>query len=319
MPLNALRAFAVACRHSSFARAAAELCITPSALSLQIRQLESALGVKLFTRSARLIALTPEGRKLAPSISLGIGFIDDAANGLATFSKSEIVVCGAVSTVSMWLLPSLYRYTNAYPEQGFQFRHDFADQESIELDSDLYLTVRHPGWDLSSFEVEQFFPDHGLYSLPLISPCKWREMEMAQGALLLNQAPLIQDMNSFVDLSDWQAWLEAAGFSGIDPNRVLSFPAGESVLRAAAAGSGIGYCRMVLAMEFVNAGQLVAPFDLALQHDEGIILVYRRKALQRENVRNFIGWLRVEAEKTADEIGRFARGMRIVKESDLVG
>jgi LysR family glycine cleavage system transcriptional activator len=67
-PLNGLRAFEAAARHMSFRGAADELCVTPGAVSQLVKALETALGVALFRRSARAIALTAEGRKYLPSI-----------------------------------------------------------------------------------------------------------------------------------------------------------------------------------------------------------------------------------------------------------
>jgi LysR family transcriptional regulator, glycine cleavage system transcriptional activator len=67
-PLNALRAFEAAARHLSLTRAALELSVTPSALSHQIRGLEDSLGVKLFDRGVRSIALTAVGKALHPGL-----------------------------------------------------------------------------------------------------------------------------------------------------------------------------------------------------------------------------------------------------------
>ena len=73
LPLNALRAFEAAARHANIARAAEELSVTPGALSHQIRALEARLGVPLFERQARGVALTAEGRLLMPGLPAGLG------------------------------------------------------------------------------------------------------------------------------------------------------------------------------------------------------------------------------------------------------
>ena len=82
-PLNGLRAFETAARHMSFKRAADELCVTAGAVSQHVKALETALGIKLFHRSARAIALTPEGRKYLPSIRTAFEVIAKATEATA--------------------------------------------------------------------------------------------------------------------------------------------------------------------------------------------------------------------------------------------
>jgi LysR family glycine cleavage system transcriptional activator len=82
-PLNGLRAFEAAARHMSFKRAADELCVTAGAVSQHVKALETALGVQLFRRSARAIALTPEGRKYLPSIRTAFEVIAKATEATA--------------------------------------------------------------------------------------------------------------------------------------------------------------------------------------------------------------------------------------------
>jgi LysR family transcriptional regulator, glycine cleavage system transcriptional activator len=82
-PLNGLRAFEAAARHMSFKYAADELCVTAGAVSQHVKALETALGVKLFRRSARAIALTAEGRKYLPSIRTAFEVIATATEATA--------------------------------------------------------------------------------------------------------------------------------------------------------------------------------------------------------------------------------------------
>ncbi|MCF8475621.1 MAG: LysR family transcriptional regulator [Pseudolabrys sp.] len=77
-PLSALRAFEAAARHLSFTQAARELHVTAGALSHQIRGLEDLLGVKLFERRVRSVALTVAGKHLYPGLQIGFGHIRDA-------------------------------------------------------------------------------------------------------------------------------------------------------------------------------------------------------------------------------------------------
>ena len=116
-PLNALRAFEAAARHRSLTKAAVELNVTPGALSHQIRGLEDHLGVKLFDRGVRSIALTAAGKALQPGLQAGFVHIRDALASLNAFSDTRVLV---ISTppgfTSKWLAPRLYRFSIANPE-----------------------------------------------------------------------------------------------------------------------------------------------------------------------------------------------------------
>src|SRR5271169_3070105 len=116
-PLNALRAFEAAARHLSLTKAAQELRVTAGALSHQIRGLEESLGLKLFERRVRSIALTPAGKQLYPGLQTGFMHIQEAIAGLSNSRDANILV---VSTppgfTSKWLAPRLHRFSSAYPE-----------------------------------------------------------------------------------------------------------------------------------------------------------------------------------------------------------
>ena len=113
-PLKALRAFEAAARHLSLTRAALELNVTPGALSHQIRGLEDHLGVKLFDRGVRSIALTAAGKALHPGLQAGFLHLRDALASLKTAGDTRVLV---VSTppgfTSKWLAPRLYRFSIA--------------------------------------------------------------------------------------------------------------------------------------------------------------------------------------------------------------
>ena len=116
-PLNALRAFEAAARHLSLTKAAVELNVTPSALSHQIRGLEDNLGVKLFDRGVRSIALTAAGKALYPDLQAGFLHIQDALASLERLDDTHVLVISTPpGLTAKWLAPRLYRFSIAYPE-----------------------------------------------------------------------------------------------------------------------------------------------------------------------------------------------------------
>src|SRR6476660_10356214 len=108
-PLNALRVFEAAARHLSLTKAAQELHVTPGALSHQIRGLEELLGLKLFERGVRSIALTPAGKALYPGLQTGFMHIHNAVARLSDGGTDRaLVVSTPPGFTSKWLAPRLY-------------------------------------------------------------------------------------------------------------------------------------------------------------------------------------------------------------------
>ena len=116
-PLNALRAFEAAARHVSLTKAAQELNVSPGAISHQIRALEALLGIPLFERRVRAIALTPAAKMLYPGLQNGFLQIQEAVASLRHVANERVLV---VSTppglTSKWLAARLYRFANGHPE-----------------------------------------------------------------------------------------------------------------------------------------------------------------------------------------------------------
>ena len=137
-PLNALRAFETAARHLSLTKAAQELHVTAGALSHQIRGLEELLGIKLFERRVRSIALTPAGKLLYPGLQTGFIHIRDAVADLSKAADERVLVISTPpGLTSKWLAPRLYRFSSAFLRLMRAFRHPAAK-----------LISRLTGWTL---------------------------------------------------------------------------------------------------------------------------------------------------------------------------
>ncbi len=130
-PLNAIRAFEAAARHSSFTAAADELCVTVTAVSHQVRHLEAPLDMKLFERSGRSVSLTPAGRTIFPSLRDGL---DRLADAFATLHEERSGEAISVSTTrafaERWLMPRLGRFNAMFPNIVV---HVDATEEVVDL------------------------------------------------------------------------------------------------------------------------------------------------------------------------------------------
>ncbi|MGH7003818.1 MAG: LysR family transcriptional regulator, partial [Alphaproteobacteria bacterium] len=115
-PLSALRAFASAGRHLSFQRAAAELAVTPTAISHQIRRLEEDLGVALFRRLTRQLQLTEAGRALLPEVAGAFDKLAGAVERLKASGDGGALTISAITTLCFrWLAPRLPRFQSRHP------------------------------------------------------------------------------------------------------------------------------------------------------------------------------------------------------------
>ena len=304
-PLNALRAFEVAARLKSVKKAAAELNVTPAAVSHQIRQLEEHLGVELFRRTARSIELTDVARVALPKFSAGF---DSFAQGVAALrardDSAALSVSVAPSFASCWLMPRLHRFFKQHP--GVEVRltartrvaagpNAIAAEDEVVAswlaDSDvaiLYGHGEHPG-----YVVEQLL---ALDITPLAAPALMRgQRPLAVPADLARHTLLHDDTGQHYDNRPfWARWLHAAGAPGAGTERGPHFSHAVLALEAAREGLGVVATMPVLAADDLAAGRLVMPFALREPLASSYYLVCAEAAAERPAVKAFRGWLRAE-------------------------
>ena len=141
IPLNAVRAFEAAARHQSLVRAADELCVTPTAVSHQIRLLEDFLQFKLFLRKNSRLELTPESRMCLEHLTSALDTIDDALNMLRKpkEARDRLMVGASASVASLWLMPRLKGFVRQAPEVDVSIT-TFVDRMAIEAKNpDLWI------------------------------------------------------------------------------------------------------------------------------------------------------------------------------------
>jgi LysR family glycine cleavage system transcriptional activator len=300
-PLNALRAFEAAVRHLSLTRAALELNVTPGALSHQIRGLEDHLGLKLFDRGVRSIALTPAGKALQPGLQTGFLHIRDALASLDRFSDARVLV---ISTppgfTSKWLAPRLYRFSIAFPEIDVRVSSSInnANFTADGVDAairNLPVPGLRPG-DAAhdeALEVEKLI-DHIL--APVCSPAFVEKHGPFTSPDMLKHVPLIHDesLASRAAIPTWADWFAAAGVRGADVSHGLRFSSADHALDATVEGAGVLLAPDALAYDDLRTGHLIMPFDLTLPSGRCYAFVCPKKRREAANVRAFRAWLREE-------------------------
>jgi LysR family glycine cleavage system transcriptional activator len=286
--LTGLHAFEVAARHLSFTRAAAELNVTPTAISHLIRRLEQQLGTKLFIRRNRALALTREGQDYLPFVHSAFEDLRQATARLRRPSRDSLLtVSTTASLATKWLVSRVAAFQDAHP--GIEIRittsPHLVDFRRDEVD----VAVRFgrgnwPGLRADWLMAEHLFPVCSpalLAAKPLRAPG-----DLAQHTLL----------HTTVSREDWQLWLTAAGLPlSIAQQRGLMFDQGFMAVQAAMEGLGVALGRTHLVEGDIAAGRLVVPFETVLPQDAGYYVVVPTTTAAISEVVLFRDWLLASA------------------------
>jgi LysR family glycine cleavage system transcriptional activator len=278
-PLNALRAFEAAARHGSFTRAAAELHVTQTAVSHQMRHLESFLGLRLFVRLPRRLHLTPEGQAYARDLARVFERIADATRALDTRPRRELLAVTALpSFAARWLVPRLGDFAAAHPQVDLRL---VATERPVDLTREsVDVAIRFGYGRYPGLRVEKLLDDE---FLPVCSP----RLRARTRALDLRRLPLLHD-----DSPDgWRRWLRATGRSDVDPERGHVFTDASMMLQAAIDGHGVAMARWALVQGELAAGRLVRPFPGSIPCEHAYYLVTAEPAADLPRVQAFRRWL----------------------------
>ena len=286
-PLDALRVFESAARLGSFNAAAAELNLTPSAVSHRIRALEDVLRVPLFERAHRRVALTPEGARYAVSVADALAILRSATRRLsANRADGPLSMTLSPAFALRWLLPRLTRFQQRHPEIELRFvsSSDLHDFRSGDLD----MAVRYGRGDWPGLEAER------LMALDATAVCS--PEVAATGPPLDAPADVAHRVRIHVENrpDDWRMWLLAAGVEGVDPAAGPVFESVPVALEAALNHIGLVIAdRQVIARDLED-GRLVEPFDVHMPATAAYFIVYPPGSAEDWRIRGFRHWLREE-------------------------
>jgi LysR family glycine cleavage system transcriptional activator len=293
--LSALRAFEAAARHLSLTNAARELHVTPGALSHQIRGLEDFLGVQLFERKVRAIALTAAGKQLYPGLQTGFAQIRDAVESLEVGSQPNVlVVSTSPGMTSKWLAPRLYRFAATNPDIDVRISSSLnnANFTTDRID----LAVRNMSISPEPdrlLEIEKLFE---ISFVPVCSPKLIEQHGPVKTARELARLPLIHDetLKARIAVADWSDWFKAAGVPSVDLRRGLRFNSTDHALDAAGEGAGALLAHDLLAYDDLRTGRLVMPVKLSIAPGRAFHLVRLRGRKPTPAMNAFATWIKDE-------------------------
>jgi LysR family glycine cleavage system transcriptional activator len=295
-PLNLFRTFECAARHGSFRMAAMELCVTPSAISQQIRQLEDYLGVRLFRRLPRRVELTRDGMRLATSVREAIAMLSAACENI-TAADAPIMICvnAASALASRWLVSRLKGFMEAH--HNIRVMLQAANDEIDFRRQDIDIAIRWGAGGWNGAVAERLVDD-------VISPVCSPDFRDRHGLRDPGRLHELTQLHTIGIGNTWSDWLAAAGQSGIAFKDILYFSDASLMLEAAAQGQGICLATTLLVQADLQSGRLVRPFPIELAPAEGYHLLVDARHAERPAVAAFRTWIREEARRTLGGVPR---------------
>ncbi|PWC22748.1 LysR family transcriptional regulator [Brenneria roseae subsp. roseae] len=290
-PTAMLRAFEVATRHTTFTSSAAELFITQSAVSHQLKKLEEIWGLSLFQRG-KTLSLTPAGAALAPIVR---EFFSNLETTLADLREQKSRVRLRLSTTYSfalkWLLPRLPELTRLHPEILVTLESTDKTINFTSTDSDVAIRFGHGNYPALHTEFmfrEQLFPVASPALLQRFgTPCEPAE--------LLRYPLLTRDGADLVP--KWDVWFKLVGINTDVLHESVRFADTNMTIEAALLGQGIALARSGHVEKEINDGSLVRLFDVPFPSPAAYYFVCPRGIETQPHIMKFRSWLLAESQQ----------------------
>lgn len=289
--LAKMHTFEVAARHLSFALAAEELSMTPSAISHRINALENELAILLFKRSHRKIELTAAGERIYIAVKASLTHLnqeilevksDDVSGELTVYSRPSFAQC--------WLVPKVADFQKQYPAISLNI---LTGNENINfyghgIDVAIYFDEKQPNkLDCQDVLTEAI--------VPVCSPDYAEEFDLIDNISHLSQCTLLHDNQAWgydSNTDEWALWANNFNINGLDSNVSIRFDRSDLAVVAAINHAGVAMGRESLTRSQIKKGELIKPFA-----DKKLLCPQRYYVATLPNNTNtkielFIGWLK---------------------------
>ncbi len=280
LPLNALRIFIAVTRYGGVSRAAEALNLTHSAVSHQIRALQEELGVTLFEKRGRGLALASEALSYAARIDAAFSEIEQATRELAAGRGTRLRISTIPSFAARWLMPRFGDFIASCPEIDVEVESSLrvADIKGGEID----IAIRFGSGHYPGLHTELLMRD---WLFPVCSPEFAHAHRLGEPASI-DGLPLLHSDNE-----PWSWWFAAAGIVAEEPEHGLMFSDSALMLQAAVTGQGLGLARQTIAGDEIRAGLLVRPFRALAESPHSYFFVCRKDKLETPAVVKFRDWI----------------------------
>jgi len=281
-PLRNLRAFCAAARHRSFKAAADELFLTPSAVSHQMKELEEALGVRLFERKTRALELTTVGHTLLEEVEPLLEALDRSLAQIARRSgRQTLRVLLPPFFASELFIPRLTSFCAAHPQIDIQIdtRDPRPSSHPPTADVSILLADSEP----------QGLRSSRLFTVSLTAACSKEHVPSVArlgGEVFKHLALIVHKARPFA----WTSWAAEVGLETPEPKNVIELDTMFAVVRAAERGIGVALVPSVLCDSWFRSGALVRIFSVELPTSDTYFLVSRSKDADKPGVRALTNW-----------------------------
>ncbi|NIF38599.1 DNA-binding transcriptional regulator DsdC [Enterobacter sp. Tr-810] len=292
--LSKMYTFEVAARHESFALAAEELSLSPSAVSHRINLLEEELGIQLFVRSHRKVELTQEGKRVYWTLKSSLDTLNqeildiknqELSGTLTVYSRPSIAQC--------WLVPMLGDFTRRYPSISLTILtgNDYVNMQRTGVDLALYFDDTPPN-HLS----HHFLMDEAI--LPVCSPEYAQQHALLQNPDNLRHCTLLHDRQAWSNDSGTDEWFSWAQHFAVNmpPSSGIGFDRSDLAIIAAMNHVGVAMGRKRLVQKRLERGELIAPFGEKTLKCHQHYYVSTPSGRQWPKIDAFISWLKAMAQ-----------------------
>ncbi len=279
-PIQCLHTFEALARLRSVTQAAEELCVTPSAVSHRVKQLEQIIGTKLFGRAD--FSLTTEGSEYLAHVREGLASLQKFPISAAAPGKRKLRLAVTPTFSRSILIPRLRQFTDAYPEIDLTLQVSIPLLDVVAEDAD--LMVRFGAGRYADMEHVCLFKDD---ITPLASPAFVREHGPFESAQDLQGLPLLRS-----PLEPWRTWFAAHDLDWPEPLEGSQFNDIGLMCDGAAAGMGVALVRLKLGAPWLENGSLVRLFERNVPSPHAHYLCWRTGAMDRWEVTAFAEWLK---------------------------
>lgn len=296
-PLSSLRAFAAAGRRQSLRDAAAELGVTPSAVSHQVKVLETWVGGPLFERAVRQVRLTAQGAALSKALNSAFSAMQVAVHHARRSNERSVLKVATLPLFAgVWLAPRLNRFEAQHPELSLAIHTDARVYDLLAGEAD--IAIRNVGAPSGGLHERKLLD---LRATPLCSQDLATQLADPSD---LRRATLI---NLSVGRAGWPEWLAKAGVPNLKPRRMITVDSIPEAVDVAAQGRGVMLGLLPLIWDAPNAVRLVAPFSIPPQEAGGYFVVCRKEDRSDPVVRSFSEWLAAEMRADVRRLKRLER------------
>jgi LysR family glycine cleavage system transcriptional activator len=291
--LSGLIDFDCAARWGSFKLAAQELHKTPAAISLQVKQLEEALGFELFVRHPRNISLTEKGQELAATVRRTLAELNTKVTALQTGDDEKILRISTTHSLAIkWLVPRIARFSKLHPE--LDIRIDSSDHLANMDDGSTDIALRT--YNIVPGDPDLLFHDRlvAVYSETLLTPGQ-TEITLAD----LHRYPLLHEFTT----DTWIALLRQNNALKGNYNFSRSYTNFAVMVQSAVAGQGVALVSHAIASEDLRSGALRMVKCESASYGRGYRIIINRSKQDMSKITHFCDWLR-------EEVAEMQQGLR---------